>query len=222
MLRSKIKTISLFLLAVLVAYLVIGYLFHLLIFPEKKPAVTSYFKAGQEFYSKSEGFKQTVHEQKEGKVFCSLQIDPFADGPPKHVHSDFDEFFEIENGELTVWLDGKIIKIKPGEILRVPKGTPHKPYNETADTIRVKGEIAFPEKFAYHLPQVYGLMDNSAWFAKSPRTLLQMALFTSEGFDSYVADGPPVFMQKLMSFVCTPLARLMGYRSFYEEYDLKG
>ncbi len=205
----------------LFAYLAIGYLFHLVIFPESKPDVTTYFQPGQTFFSKTEGVHQTVVKQENGMVYCSTIIDPFADGPPKHVHTDFDERFEVTNGELSVWVDGKVVKLKPGDSLFVPRGTPHKPFNETNETIVTKGTIAFPEKFAYYLTQVYGVMDNEPNFGKTPETAFQMALFSSAGFDSYLADGPPVGVQKATGFLLTPAIRLAGYKSFYPEYDIR-
>ena len=202
-------------------YLVIGNLLHRVVFPEKRPDVSAYFKPGQEFYSKAEGFRQKVAKQENGFVHGHLEVEPFAGGPPKHIHDGFDETFEIENGELTVWVNGEIKKLRPGQVLHIPKGTPHKPYNETADTIRLKGSFAFPEKFAFQLPQVYGYVDDNPDFAKSPKTIFQMALFQGAGFDSYLAEGPPVFAQKTMGFVVSPLARLLGFRSYYKKYDIQ-
>ena len=203
----------------LVSYLLIGNLIHRVFIPEKKPDVSTYFKPGDEYYSKLEGFRQIVEKQSDGFVYGTLEIDPYAGGPPAHIHDGFDETFEIENGELTVWVDGEIKKIHPGEKLFIPKGTPHKPYNETADTIKLKGNFAFPEKFAYQLPQVYGFMDENPDYAHSPKTLFQMPLFQSAGFDSYLFDGPPVFVQKAMDYIISPAARLFGYRSYYKKYE---
>lgn len=153
-------------------------------------------------------------------MFCTLEIEPFAGGPPKHIHSGFDETFEVANGELTMWVNGEIKKLKAGDKILIPKGTPHKPYNETNETIIASGTIAFPEKFAYHLPQVYGVMDNHPELVKSPAIMLQMTMFNTSGFDSYAADGPPVFMQKTIGFLLAPVSRLMGYKSYYLEYDI--
>lgn len=220
MFKTILKKASMYVLIGLCLYLSVGYFLHLVIFPEQKPEISHYFKPGQEFYGKAEGFRQRVVKQENGFVYCSLQVDPFAEGPPVHIHMDFDETFEIDNGEISLWVDGEVKKLKPGEKLLIPRGTPHKPYNETADTIHITGPAVFPEKFAYHLVQVYGFMDNTPDFAKSPKTMMQMSLFTSAGFDSYVGDGPPVFMQRAVSFVLVPIARLAGFRSFYPEYDI--
>lgn len=208
-------------LVAIIAYLIVGYLLHLVVFPEKKPTLAEYFKPGLVFFSKAENAKQTVVKHEGGIVYCAVEIGPFASGPPKHVHGNFDEYFEIANGELTIWVDGKIVKLHPGEKLHVPKGTPHKPYNETADTIHVKGTVEFPEKFAFNLSQVYGVIDNDPSFGKSPKTILQMAMFSANGFDSQLVDGPPVFIQKAMTFLVVPMARLFGYKSYYSEYDAR-
>jgi len=210
--------IFLSLLLFFAAYLLIGNLLHRVVLPEKKPEISTHFQPGQEFYSKTEGFRQTVVKQEGGFVHVRLTVDPFAPGPPKHVHDNFDEIFAIENGELTVWIDGKIKKLRPGEVLHIPKGTPHQPYNETADTIRLKGSFPFPETFAFYLPQVYGYMDHHPDFARSPKTALQMSLFQDAGFDSYIVDGPPMAVQKVMGFVVNPMARLLGFKSYYAEY----
>jgi len=208
-----------YLLILLGAYLLIGYLFHAVLFPEQKPDISTYFRPGDIFYSKTEKIKQTVVKQENGFVYCSAAIEPFAPGPPEHVHTGFDEDFAITNGELSLLVNGEVKKIRPGETLHIPRGTPHKPFNETADTIHTRDLIAFPESFAFHLAQVYGLMDHKG-LGKSPGTMMQLSLISHAGFDSYIA-GPPLFMQRLMGFVLTPMARLLGYKSFYPAYDIR-
>ncbi len=219
--KKIIKRSAMYFVIAIAAYLAIGYFLHLIVFPEKKPAVSNYFKAGQQFYSKAEGFKQTVIRQENGIVYCSVEIEPFADGPPKHIHTSFDEIFEVEEGELSLWMDGKVHKLHKGDTVHVRKGVAHKPFNETGATIRTKRLAEFSEKFAYHLPQVYGVMDKDSSFGKGPGTLLQMSLFASEGFDSYLAEGPPVAVQKTMGFLLTPLSRLLGYKSYRHEFDIR-
>ncbi len=214
------RKVIIYTIAVIAGYLTIGYLFHLVIFPENKPDVTTYFKEGQVYYSKAEGFRQTVVQQENGVVHCKLEVHPLAPGPPKHIHTTFDEYFEIENGELSIWVNGEIKRIQPGEIIHIPKGTPHKPFNETSDTIRLKKEFPLPEQFAFSLSQIYGLMDHAPDFGKMPSTIFILAPIHQAGFDSYLAEGPPVLIQKLIAFVFTPAARLMGYGSYYEEYDM--
>jgi mannose-6-phosphate isomerase-like protein (cupin superfamily) len=217
---KKIKKLMLYFLCFLVAYLVIGNLLHRIVFPEKKPNIATHFKPGQEFYSRAEGFRQIVTRQENGFVYGKLIAEPYAAGPPKHIHDGFDETFEIQNGELSLWIDGEVKKLRPGQVLHVPKGVPHKPYNKTAERIVVTGSFAFPEKFAFYLQQVYEFMDENPNFMKSPKTLLQMSLLQPAGFDSYIADGPPVVVQKAMAYVLAPLARMLGYKSYLPAFEV--
>ena len=217
---KTIKKTIIYVVGIIAVYLIIGYLFHLVIVPEKKPGVTTYFKGGQTFYSKAEGVLQTVAKQENGLVYCDLEVQPFAPGPPMHIHTHFDETFEIENGELSIWVNGEIKRITPGEVVHIPKGTPHKPFNETPDTIHVKKEFPLPEHFAFGLSQVYGLMDHHPDFGKMPAMIFMMAPINQSGFDSYLAEGPPVPIQKTINFLVTPAARLMGFKSYYKEYNI--
>lgn len=205
-------------IACIAIYVLIGNLFHRVLFPEQKPEVAGWFKPGQQLYSAAEGFRQTVIKQHDHYVDCTLQIEPFAAGPPKHIHTGFDETFQVQNGVLTVWVDGEIKKIRPGEVLHIPKGTPHQPYNETADTIWSRGSFSFPEKFAFHLAQVYAVMDSDPGFVHSSKAFFQMPLFQQNGFDSYLVEGPPVAVQKIIGFVVAPLSRLLGYKSYYRQF----
>ena len=218
---KKLKKVIIYIVSVFCGYLAIGYFLHLVVFPENKPDISNYFEEGQQYYSKAEGFDQTVVAQKDGLVHCNLVVDPHASGPPKHIHTEFDEYFEIKNGELTVWVDGAIKKIRPGQIVHIPKGTPHKAYNETSETIHLKEGFPMPEKFAFYLSQIYGIMDHFQNFGQMPATLFMIAPLQQAGFDSFLAEGPPIFFQKVMFFVLTPAARLMGYKSYYNEFDLR-
>lgn len=54
---------------------------------------------------------------------------------------------------------------------------------------------------------------------KSPGRMLKLSLMKYAGFDSYLAGPLPV--QRVMDFLLTPAARLLGYRSFYPAYDIR-
>lgn len=220
MFKKKLKKTAMYFMIIFGGYLAIGYLLHLIIFPEKKPDISTYFQPGDVFYSKAEKASQRVVKQENGFVYCESTLEPFAPGPPVHIHTNFDEVFEISNGELSMLVNGEVKKIRPGQSLHIPKGTPHKPFNETADTIRMKGSTAFPEVFAFNLAQVYGLLDNDPTFGKSIGTMFQMSLLNQAGFDSYL-DKPSVAIQKVTSFLLTPAIRLFGYKSYYSAYDIK-
>jgi mannose-6-phosphate isomerase-like protein (cupin superfamily) len=45
--------------------------------------------------------------------------------PPKHLHANANEIQYILDGTGTVWLGDKEIPVKPGDLIIIPKGTPH-------------------------------------------------------------------------------------------------
>lgn len=209
--------ILIYFLGALIAYLFVGQILVRFILSERHPDISSYFRPGDILHSNYEGFTITVTRQEKGFVYGTLVMQPHAAGPPEHRHLAFDELFAIENGTATLMHMGKKRAFTPGEEVLIKKGEAHKFYNETDEPIRVKGEFEFPERFAFMLTQLYGFMDEYPDFEKSPKVMMQIPLFQQNGFDSYIA-GPPVPVQKFMGLLFSPIARLLGYRSYYPTY----
>jgi mannose-6-phosphate isomerase-like protein (cupin superfamily) len=61
--------------------------------------------------------------------------------PPKHLHADANEIQYILEGTGTIWLGDKEVTVKPGDLVVIPKGTPHggtKPVGRTVKAIAIK------------------------------------------------------------------------------------
>lgn len=206
--------------AFLLSYVLIGNLFDKVIFPETPPGEDFYPRAGQIFYSKSEGFRQTVLKRENGLIWTQLEIEPHAPGPPEHTHGAFPENFVVAEGTLSLLVNGEKKILHAGESFFVSPGTPHKPFNETDLRVVVKSpttpEYALPEKFSVFLTQAYGYFDEAESHSQPPRVLLQMSRFAPE-HNLWLASTP-VSLQKTLFFVIGPTARLLGYRQYYEKY----
>ncbi|RYD84926.1 MAG: cupin domain-containing protein, partial [Sphingomonadales bacterium] len=50
---------------------------------------------------------------------------------PLHVHHEMDETFLVLSGELTLFVNGQVNKLGPGDYAFIPRGTPHAQGNET-------------------------------------------------------------------------------------------
>ncbi len=48
-----------------------------------------------------------------------------AGNVPKHMHLDANEIQYILEGTGTIWLGDKEVAVKPGDLIIIPKGTPH-------------------------------------------------------------------------------------------------
>ncbi|MDQ3801499.1 MAG: cupin domain-containing protein [Acidobacteriota bacterium] len=214
------KKLFLIITAVFFSYVLVGNLFDKIIFPEAEPGADFYPRENQVFVSKSEGFRQTVLKRENGLVWLELVLEPHAPGPPEHIHGEFPEKFIVAEGTLSLMVNGEKKILRAGESLLVPPGTAHRPFNETDSPVVVKGplvpEYAIPEKFSIFLTQAYGYFDESASNSQPPRVLLQMSRFSPE-YETWLAS-PPVFLQKILYFVISPAARLLGYRRYYEKY----
>ena len=67
---------------------------------------------------------------------------------PKHMHPNTNEFQYILDGTGTIWLGDKEVKVKPGDLVVIPKGTPHggtKPEGRPFKAIAIKTPPQAPD-----------------------------------------------------------------------------
>lgn len=50
---------------------------------------------------------------------------PAGDMPPLHIHDAHDEGFLLLDGELSLFLPGREVRLEPGEFVLAPRGVPH-------------------------------------------------------------------------------------------------
>jgi mannose-6-phosphate isomerase-like protein (cupin superfamily) len=68
--------------------------------------------------------------------------------PPKHLHANANEIQYILEGTGTIWLGDQQVKVKPGDLVIIPKGTPHagtKPDGRTIKAIAIKTPPQAPD-----------------------------------------------------------------------------
>ena len=59
-----------------------------------------------------------------GKVAVIEHTSPHNSGSPLHVHHREDEWFYVLEGELTIWVDGQVIRAPAGSFVFGPQDTP--------------------------------------------------------------------------------------------------
>ena len=67
---------------------------------------------------------------------------------PKHLHSNANELQYILEGTGTIWLGDKEVTVKPGDLVVIPKGTPHggsKPNGRVLKAIAIKTPPQAPD-----------------------------------------------------------------------------
>jgi len=69
-------------------------------------------------------FKTTAGQDWNAYTVCEA-IEPPESGAGYHRHPNYDETFIIVEGHYDFRLDGKLLKLGPGDVVFVPRGTPH-------------------------------------------------------------------------------------------------
>jgi mannose-6-phosphate isomerase-like protein (cupin superfamily) len=204
----------------MVACLLVAVVLDSVVFRQGEADPTYYPPAGYLFENRSEGFRQTILGYDGDLAWTELVLLPGAAGPPEHVHTSFPEHFIVVEGVLSVMLNGEKRVVRAGESLLVAPGARHRPFNETRERVVVRGpltrEYALPKRFVIFLTQAYRFFDESEANSRPPAALLQMSLF-SPAYDVWLA-GPPIAIQRAAYALIRPVARLLGYRTHYEQY----
>ena len=216
---KTIKRIVLGLMVVAAVYIGGGTILSDLVFPQPVVDFSNYFRPGDRLFSKTEGFDQTVLAVGDGWLHTRLEALPHAPGPPEHFHEAFEEKFTVKSGTLSILFNGEKRTLKAGETISIPPMTRHKPFNETSETVVVEGDDpkTLPVQFGYILSQLYCVMDTYPNFIGTPQMLMQLSVYGDDA-DSWIADGPPLPVQKAMRTVMAPTARLLGYSNYYEQF----
>jgi mannose-6-phosphate isomerase-like protein (cupin superfamily) len=216
--KRSLKLVG-FPLTVLAVYIFGGIVVDRHVFPSVLPDLGNYFQPGDRIVSRFEGFDQTVLEVGDGWLHTRLEVAPNAAGPPEHFHENFAETFTVKTGTLSILVDGEKKTLRAGETLHIPPMTRHKPFNETNEIVVVEGgeASAIPLQFGFILTQLYGFMDEYPNGPSVPAMLLQLSVY-GDSADSWLADGPPLSVQKAMRVVMAPTARLLGYSNNYPNY----
>ncbi len=89
------------------------------------------------------GFRSKMFASADGATI-SIQLG----NVPKHMHPNTNEIQYILDGTGTIWLGDKEVTVKPGDLVIIPKGTPHggtKPISGQVKAIAIKTPPQAPD-----------------------------------------------------------------------------
>ena len=151
----------------------------------------------------------------EGRVVAELTALPGARVVGEHLHPELHERFTVQEGELTMLLDGQRSVLQAGRQAHVEPGVWHDWWNAGDKDAIVRVEITPGERFAHMIETLFGLAREGHVNKRGMPDPLQLALFATEFSDVAVFRKPPAAVQRLVFGALTPIARRRGYRATY-------
>ena len=151
----------------------------------------------------------------EGRAVAVLTAVPGTRVACEHMHPALVERFSVEDGELTVLLDGRKSVLGAGEQAEIQPGVWHDWWNEGDRTAIVRVEITPGERFVHLIETLFGLAREGHVNKRGMPHPLQLALFATEFSDVMVLRKPPPAVQRVLFSILAPLARRRGYRATY-------
>jgi quercetin dioxygenase-like cupin family protein len=132
----------------------------------------------------------------------------------QHLHPYADEEFIVRQGRLRLQVAGFWRELGPGESILVPRGTPHLFRNghdgETLFTTRFRPAMQF---FRMFLSMSTNNEKHPEWYDARGEPPLPLQALTLHAYRGHAyGDGIPVWVQRLVFAVLTPVALLKGYR----------
>lgn len=167
-------------------------------------------------------FLETAEETNGKYLYIEVSLPPQGDGPPLHVHDEFEEEFEVISGQLTVTLGKKKEQhiLQPGEKRLVTKLTPHTFTNNHDEPVTFRVRLTPPSQFEQSVRIHYGLMADALTDDKgNPTTSAHTALILSMQ-NTWIA-GIPLFIQKFLFKRLVNKGRKQGLYKTFSKYTGK-
>jgi len=133
-------------------------------------------------------------EETSGELFESTNwLDPRMPGPPPHTHPNSEESFEVLEGSLDVFKDGRWKTLGAGESVAVAPGAVHTLRNGTDQPVKLITRIrpaGRSEAMVRHMQRLIGERKLKRLPPKDPRSAIYGAMLFREYPEEIVVTGP--------------------------------
>jgi mannose-6-phosphate isomerase-like protein (cupin superfamily) len=140
-----------------------------------------------------------------GELFEATNwIGPEMAGPPVHVHPTAEESYEVIEGALDVFVDGKWRTLGAGESAKVPAGVPHTLRNATTQTVRIVNIHRPALQFESFFREMHGLIRQGKIKRlppKEPRSAIYVAMLFGKYPGEIRVTKPPNGVFKALATV---------------------
>jgi mannose-6-phosphate isomerase-like protein (cupin superfamily) len=147
-----------------------------------------------------------------GELFEATNwLDPHMPGPPVHVHPTAEESYEVVEGTIDVFVDGKWKTATAGEKVTVPAGVPHTLRNTSDHATRIVNVHAPALQFEQFFREMQGLIRSGKIKRlppKEPRSAIYAAMLFGKYPQEIITKKPPNGVFKALAL----LGRGLGFK----------
>lgn len=138
---------------------------------------------------------------------------PHSSEPPPHLHPRQDEEFVIVSGSMMVRLVGKVSQLRAGEVISIPKGTPHSMWNAGEEPTTVIWRTTPALNTEHFFRDVYWLASEGRTNSRGTPDLLDLAWLVPQYWNEIRITRPPELVQRLLFAILAPVAYFRRRRS---------
>lgn len=164
-------------------------------------------------------FLETAKETRGAYSQFKTTLKPGSGFAVEHFHIGGDESFEVLSGTLTYKLSGKQGTIQAGESITLPKGSVHAHWNNHDTDLVMLQTITPSLDVDRFLTALLGLATDNKLDKTGQPPLLQVLLWIRELQSKTYLAAIPRSVQDGLAFLLAPIAKVRGYRAFYEKYE---
>lgn len=154
--------------------------------------------------------RSTADETGGGSFEMEWELAPRSGGTPIHIHPQATESYEVLEGELDLYVEGKWRTLAAGESASVDPGVPHTFRNATDAPTRVYNIHAPAMRFGDYFGTLHRVVNSGAVQPgrMTPKAMLYLAVVMVSFRDEIRSVSPPDALMRAFAFV----GRLLGYR----------
>lgn len=158
-------------------------------------------------------------KETEGKLLeMETTLNPHSMEPSPHYHPFQAEDFTVLSGQLSVRMDGKVIVLKQGDVLHIPKNKVHSMWNDNDEKTIVNWKIQPAMDTENLLETAIGLAIDGKTNEHGIPNIFQGVLMANKYSNVYRLSKPPFAVQRILFIILTPFSYLLGYRPTYKKY----
>lgn len=164
-------------------------------------------------------FRTTSADTYGEAVVIDVFVEPHGFVAATHLHPSQEERFEVLAGTLEMKVGRETLLARPGDVVVVSPGTPHRFHNAGDERAHFVCEVRPALQFESLLETMFALAADRKTNSKGMPNPFRLAVIAQAHFDTVRLTFPPAWMQRLGLAIGAPLGRLLGYGATYEGTD---